>query len=154
MKRGLLLLGALFMSIVVLAACDKAQSKTYEGHLSGADVIDTLTYKGDKMVKQSMIMTIRYDTNGLTKKDAKAILDKQEQVYKGQKGIQYSKSIKDDKAVQKVDIDYKKADLDKLAHTMGVTGPKSGKDYVDVKAVERSLKKAGFKVKKPLNDQE
>ncbi|MFD3244146.1 DUF1307 domain-containing protein [Staphylococcus simulans] len=153
MKRSLLFMGVIMLSLFVLAACEKEQSKTYQGELAGADVIDTLTYKGDKMVKQSMIMTIKYDENGLSKSDAENILAKQEKVFEGLKGVKYKKDIKEDKAVQKVDIDYKEADLKQLSHRVGVTGPKEGNDYVDVKSVERSLKKSGLTVKKPLSEE-
>ncbi|WP_412518270.1 DUF1307 domain-containing protein [Staphylococcus simulans] len=153
MKRNLLFMGIILMSIFLLAACEKEQSKTYQGELSGADVIDTITYKGDKMVKQSMIMTITYEDNGLSKADAEKVFAKQEKVFDGLKGVKYNKDIKEDKAVQKVEIDYKNADLKQLSHRVGVTGPKKGNDYVDVKSVERSLKNSGLTVKKPLSEE-
>ncbi|MHD0396851.1 DUF1307 domain-containing protein [Staphylococcus simulans] len=153
MKRSLFFIGIIMMSLFVLVACEKEQSKTYQGELSGADVIDTLTYKGDKMVKQSMIMTIDYGENGLSKSDAETILTKQEKMFEDLKGVKYKKEIKQDKAVQKVEIDYEEADLEQLSHRVGITGPKSGNDYVDVKSVERSLRKSGLTVKKPLSEE-
>lgn len=153
MKRSIGLICALLLSIIVIAGCDKEQSKTYQGDLRGSDVIDTLTYKGDKMIKQSMIMTINYKDRGVSQSDAEKIVEKQELAYKDIKGIKYEKTVKNDKAVQKVEIDYKKADLDQLKKKLSITGPEKGKDYVSVKAVERSLTKAGFEEKKPMNDE-
>ncbi|MGO3725420.1 DUF1307 domain-containing protein, partial [Staphylococcus carnosus] len=102
MKRSILAIAMLIAGIFLLAACDKEQSKTYEGDLQGAEVITTLTYKGDKVIKQSSIMTIDYDTNGVSKSDAKKILNKQEKIFKGVEGVTYKKEIKKDKAIQKV----------------------------------------------------
>lgn len=152
MKNSLRFMVIIMLGLFVLVACDKEQSKTYQGELAGADIIDTLTYKGDKMIKQSMIMTIKYGESGLSKSDAENILAKQEKVFKGLKGVKYKKDIKQDKAVQKVEIDYNEADLKQLSHRVGVTGPKEGNNYVDTKSVEQSLKKSGLTVKKPLSE--
>ncbi|UTB79926.1 DUF1307 domain-containing protein [Staphylococcus carnosus] len=154
MKRSILAIAMLIAGIFLLAACDKEQSKTYEGDLQGAEVITTLTYKGDKVIKQSSIMTIDYDTNGVSKSDAKKILNKQEKIFKGVEGVTYKKEIKKDKAIQKVDIDYETGNVKKMTKKLGITGPAKGKDYVNVKDVERAMKKAGFEEKKPLKDNE
>ncbi|CAL28849.1 DUF1307 domain-containing protein [Staphylococcus carnosus] len=152
MKRSILAIAMLIAGIFLLAACDKEQSKTYEGDLQGAEVITTLTYKGDKVIKQSSIMTIDYDTNGVSKSDAKKILNKQEKIFKGVEGVTYKKEIKKDKAIQKVDIDYETGNVKKMTKKLGITGPAKGEDYVNVKDVERAMKKAGFEEKKPLKD--
>ncbi|ANZ32566.1 DUF1307 domain-containing protein [Staphylococcus carnosus] len=154
MKRSILAIAMLIAGIFLLAACDKEQSKTYEGDLQGAEVITTLTYKGDKVIKQSSIMTIDYDTNGVSKSDAKKILNKQEKIFKGVEGVTYKKEIKKDKAIQKVDIDYETGNVKKMTKKLGITGPAKGEDYVNVKDVERAMKKAGFEEKKPLKDNE
>ncbi|AYU56061.1 DUF1307 domain-containing protein [Staphylococcus debuckii] len=152
MKRSFLAIVLLLAGVFLLAACEKEQSKTYEGDLEGADIITTLTYKGDKLLKQSSILTINYDENGVSKSEAKQILAKQERVFKGIDGISYKKEIKKDKAVQKIVIDYDTKNVKEMTKKVGITGPEKGKDYVNVKDVERAMKKAGFEEKKPLKD--
>ena len=101
MKRSFLAIVLLLAGVFLLAACEKEQSKTYEGDLEGADIITTLTYKGDKLLKQSSILTINYDENGVSKSEAKQILAKQERVFKGIDGISYKKEIKKIKPCKK-----------------------------------------------------
>lgn len=152
MKRSFLAIVLLLAGIFLLAACGKDQSRTYEGDIEGADILTTLTYKGDKLLKQSSIMTIDYDKNGISKSEAEQMLAEQEKVFKGVDGVSYKKDIKKDKAVQKITIDYETDNVKKMTKKLGITGPEKGKDYVNVKDVQRAMKKAGFEEKKPLKD--
>lgn len=154
MKRSILAIATLIAGIFLMTECDKEQSKTYEGDLQGAEVLTTLTYKGDKVLKQSSIMTIDYDKNGVSKSDAEKILDKQEKIFKDVEGVTYKKEVKKDKAIQKVEIDYETDDVKKMTKKLGITGPAKGEDYVNMKDVQRAMKKAGFEEKKPLKDNE
>ena len=45
--------------------------KTYEGEVNGKQVITSLTYKDDEVLKQSTIATIKYDDLGIDKDEAK-----------------------------------------------------------------------------------
>ena len=55
-----------------LSACGKEQTKTYEGDVSGKHVLTSITYKDDKVLKQSTINTIKYDDLGMDKDEAKS----------------------------------------------------------------------------------
>lgn len=49
----------------------KERTKTYEGEVNGKQVITSLTYKDDEVLKQSTIATIKYDDLGIDKDEAK-----------------------------------------------------------------------------------
>ncbi len=50
----------------------KEQTKTYEGDVSGKHVLTSITYKDDKVLKQSTINTIKYDDLGMEKTKPKS----------------------------------------------------------------------------------
>ena len=53
MKKVISLLVVLVISAVSLSACGKERTKTYEGEVNGKQVITSLTYKDDEVLKQS-----------------------------------------------------------------------------------------------------
>ncbi len=54
------------------------KNKTYEGDVSGKHVLTSITYKDDKVLKQSTINTIKYDDLGMDKDEAKKLFAKSE----------------------------------------------------------------------------
>ena len=74
------LLVVIVLSTVALTACSKERTKTYEGDVNGKNVITSLTYKDDEVLKQSTIGTLKYDDLGIDKSQAKEIFKKDENV--------------------------------------------------------------------------
>ena len=88
-------------------ACSKERSKTYEGDMEGKHVLTTLSYKKNKVVKQSTVTTLKYNDFGMSKKEAKKTFHDHHQL-KDLKGVSYSLENNHEKWVETIDINYKK----------------------------------------------
>ena len=75
-EKVISLIAVLVLSVVALSACSKEQTKTYEGDVNGKNVITSLTYKDDEVLKQSTIGTVKYDDLGIDQSQAKEMLKK------------------------------------------------------------------------------
>ena len=82
-------------------------SKTYEGDMEGKHVLTTLSYKKNKVVKQSTVTTLKYNDFGMSKKEAKKTFHDHHQL-KDLKGVSYSLENNHEKWVETIDINYKK----------------------------------------------
>lgn len=149
MKKVISLLVVLVISAVSLSACGKERTKTYEGEVNGKQVITSLTYKDDEVLKQSTIATIKYDDLGIDKDEAKQMFKNDEQAFKGIDGVTYKADFKDRKAIEHIDIDYKDADIDQLKKIS--SDAKKG-DHVSVDRVVKQLKRNGLKDKSKMNE--
>ena len=137
MKKVISLLVVLVISAVSLSACGKERTKTYEGEVNGKQVITSLTYKDDEVLKQSTIATIKND----------------EQAFKGIDGVTYKADFNDRKAIEHIDIDYKDADIDQLKKNLGFISSDAKKgDHVSVDRVVKQLKRNGLKDKSKMNE--
>ena len=142
------LLVVIVLSTVALTACSKERTKTYEGDVNGKNVITSLTYKDDEVLKQSTIGTLKYDDLGIDKSQAKEIFKKDEKTFKGLKGVTYKVDYKDQKAVEHIEIDYKDVDVDKLKKNLGFESAKAVKDdHVSMHKIVKQLKRNGLKEK-------
>ena len=145
MKKVISLLVVLVISAVSLSACGKERTKTYEGEVNGKQVITSLTYKDDEVLKQSTIATIKYDDLGIDKDEAKQMFKNDEQAYKV--------DFKDRKAIEHIDIDYKDADIDQLKKNLGFISSDAKKgDHVSMDRVVKQLKRNGLKDKSKMNE--
>ncbi|MHA4768781.1 YehR family lipoprotein [Staphylococcus capitis] len=154
MKKVISLIAVLVLSVAALSACSKEQTKTYEGDVNGKNVITSLTYKDDEVLKQSTIGTVKYDDLGIDQSQAKEMLKKDEKAFKGVKGVTYKVDYKDQKAVEHIDVDYKEVDVDKLKENLGFESAKAKKkDYVSMKKLVKQLKRNGLKEKSKMNDE-
>lgn len=141
MKKVISLIAVLVLSVAALSACSKEQTKTYEGDVNGKNVITSLTYKDDEVLKQSTIGTVKYDDLGIDQSQAKEMLKKDEKAFKGVKGVTYK-------------VDYKEVDVDKLKKNLGFESAKAKKkDYVSMKKLVKQLKRNGLKEKSKMNDE-
>ena len=145
MKKVISLLVVIVISAVSLSACGKERTKTYEGEVNGKQVITSLTYKDDEVLKQSTIATVKYDDLGITKDEAKQMFKNDEQAYKA--------DFKDRKAIEHIDIDYKDADIDQLKKNLGFISSDAKKgDHVSMDRVVKQLKRNGLKDKSKMNE--
>ncbi|MFW3609776.1 YehR family lipoprotein [Staphylococcus caprae] len=155
MKKVISLLVVIVLSTVALTACSKERTKTYEGDVNGKNVITSLTYKDDEVLKQSTIGTLKYDDLGIDKSQAKEMFKKDEKTFKGLKGVTYKVDYKDQKAVEHIEIDYKDVDVDKLKKNLGFESAKAVKDdHVSMHKIVKQLKRNGLKEKSKMNDEE
>lgn len=140
MKKLSSLIVVVLICIIALSACSKEQTKTYEGDVNGKHVLTSITYKDDKVLKQSTINTIKYDDLGISKDEAKKLFAKTEDIFKDLKGAKYK-------------VDYKEVDMKELNKRFGVSS-KDSKDnkYLSFEKVEKQLKHSGLKEKDKMDD--
>ncbi|HEI7799750.1 TPA: DUF1307 domain-containing protein [Staphylococcus aureus] len=150
MKKLCSLIVVALICIIALSACGKEQTKTYEGDVSGKHVLTSITYKDDKVLKQSTINTIKYDDLGMDKDEAKKLFAKSENIFKDLKGVKYKVDYKDKKAIEHLDIDYTEVDMKKLNKRLGVS-TKENKD-ISFEKLEKQLKHRGLKEKDKMDD--
>ncbi|HEA6412374.1 TPA: YehR family lipoprotein [Staphylococcus aureus] len=150
MKKLCSLIVVALVCIIALSACGKEQTKTYEGDVSGKHVLTSITYKDDKVLKQSTINTIKYDDLGMNKDEAKKLFAKSENIFKDLKGVKYKVDYKDKKAIEHLDIDYTEVDMKKLNKRLGVS-TKENKD-ISFEKLEKQLKHRGLKEKDKMDD--
>ncbi|HDC5910229.1 DUF1307 domain-containing protein [Staphylococcus aureus] len=150
MKKLCSLIVVALVCIIALSACGKEQTKTYEGDVSGKHVLTSITYKDDKVLKQSTINTIKYDDLGMDKDKAKKLFAKSESIFKDLKGVKYKVDYKDKKAIEHLDIDYTEVDMKKLNKRLGVS-TKENKD-ISFEKLEKQLKHRGLKEKDKMDD--
>ncbi|HBC4009712.1 YehR family lipoprotein [Staphylococcus aureus] len=150
MKKLCSLIVVALVCIIALSACGKEQTKTYEGDVSGKHVLTSITYKDDKVLKQSTINTIKYDDLDMDKDEAKKLFAKSESIFKDLKGVKYKVDYKDKKAIEHLDIDYTEVDMKKLNKRLGVS-TKENKD-ISFEKLEKQLKHRGLKEKDKMDD--
>lgn len=150
MKKLCSLIVVALICIIALSACGKEQTKTYEGDVSGKHVLTSITYKDDKVLKQSTINTIKYDDLGMDKDEAKKLFAQSESIFKDLKGVKYKVDYKDKKAIEHLDIDYTEVDMKKLNKRLGVS-TKENKD-ISFEKLEKQLKHRGLKEKDKMDD--
>ncbi|MGW9856228.1 uncharacterized lipoprotein YehR (DUF1307 family) [Staphylococcus hominis] len=152
MKKFLTLFALLVLSVSILGACSQSRSKTYEGDIDGKHVLTTLTYKNNKVIKQSTVSTLKYDDLGMSKKEGKKTF-KDHRPLKDKKGVSYELDSKHQKIVENIDIDYKKANLKDISRYF--TLAHYSKDYkkVTMEGTVKDLKKYGFKKKSNMNEE-
>ena len=80
--------------------------------MEGKHVLTTLSYKKNKVVKQSTITILKYNDFGMSRKEAKKTFQDHHQL-KDLKGVSYSLENNHEKWVETIDINYKKQILKK-----------------------------------------
>nr|WP_316051927.1 DUF1307 domain-containing protein [Staphylococcus haemolyticus] len=152
MKKFFVLTILMVLSVSILGACSKERSKTYEGDMEGKYVLTTLSYKKNKVVKQSTVTTLKYNDFGMSKKESKKTFHDHHQL-KDLKGVSYSLENNHEKWVETIDINYKKANIKEIEkHFSLMATSKKGKK-VNMEGSVRELKKLGFKQKSNMTDE-
>ena len=142
----------LVLSVSVLGACSKERSKTYEGDMDGKHVLTTLSYKKNKVVKQSTVTTLKYNDFGMSKKEAKKMFQEHRQM-KDLKGVSYNLKHNHEKWVETIDINYKKADIKAVKNHFSLMSTSKNDKKVNMEGTVRELKKLGFKQKSNMTDE-
>lgn len=152
MKKCFMLTILLVLSVSVLGACSKERSKTYEGDMDGKHVLTTLSYKKNKVVKQSTVTTLKYNDFGMSKKEAKKMFQDHRQM-KDLKGVSYNLKHNHEKWVETIDINYKKADIKAVKNHFSLMSTSKNDKKVNMEGTVRELKKLGFKQKSNMTDE-
>ncbi|WP_228480672.1 YehR family lipoprotein [Staphylococcus sp. GDY8P57P] len=152
MKKCFMLMILLVLSVSVLGACSKERSKTYEGDMDGKHVLTTLSYKKNKVVKQSTVTTLKYNDFGMSKKEAKKMFQDHRQM-KDLKGVSYNLKHNHEKWVETIDINYKKADIKAVKNHFSLMSTSKNDKKVNMEGTVRELKKLGFKQKSNMTDE-
>lgn len=152
MKKFLTLFALLVLSVSILGACSQSRSKTYEGDVDGKHVLTTLTYKNNKVIKQSTVSTLKYDDLGMSKKEGEKAFNDYRHL-KGKKGVSYELDSKHQKIVENVDIDYKKANLKDISRYFTLAHYSKNYKKVTMEGTVKDLKKIGFKKKSNMNEE-
>lgn len=152
MKKCFMLMILLVLSVSVLGACSKERSKTYEGDMDGKHVLTTLSYKKNKVVKQSTVTTLKYNDFGMSKKEAKKMFQDHRQM-KDLKGVSYNLKHNHEKWVETIDINYKKTDIKAVKNHFSLMSTSKNDKKVNMEGTVRELKKLGFKQKSNMTDE-
>lgn len=145
MKKIIKLLSIFLISFIVVA-CSSAKSKTFVNESTGIKMEYTYTYKDDKVLSQSALNTITYSEIGITKDQFQLAISSAANAYKGIDGIEHAIELKDDVAIEKLNIDYTKVDFAKIKDLPGIMLSGDAKSISMVKS-EEMLKEAGFNEK-------
>ena len=149
MKKFIAMIAIVVITIVTLSACDKERTKTYEGDIDGKHVITSLTYKNNKVISQSTISTLKYDDMSLSEKEGKALF-KKHKALENAKGVDYRLTSERDKIDEKVDIDYNKADIQKIKRNFDLFSYDKNNHKVNMENSVKYLKKLGFEEKSKM----
>ncbi|MCI2890515.1 DUF1307 domain-containing protein [Staphylococcus hominis] len=152
MKKVLTLFVLLVLSVSILGACTQSRSKTYEGDIEGKHVLTTLTYKNNKVIKQSIVSTLKYEDLRMSKQEGKKSF-KDHRPLKGKKGVTYTLSSKHQKIVENIDIDYNKANLKDVSRYFALAHYSKNYKKVTMDGTVKELKKIGFKKKSNMNEE-
>ena len=140
MKKVLTLFVLLVLSVSILGACTQSRSKTYEGDIEGKHVLTTLTYKNNKVIKQSIVSTLKYEDLRMSKQEGKTSF-KDYRPLKGKKGVTYTLSSKHQKIVENIDIDYNKANLKDVSRYFALAHYSKNYKKVTMDGTVKELKK-------------
>lgn len=137
--------------LITLSACGMEKSKTFVGEKTNVKMEVTYTYKGDKVIKQKSVNTLKYSDFSInddeTKKILKDTIEKQSEKLQDVKGVKESVKENDEGFVETITIDYKKADIDTLKSKQIVSISGNTEKGLSMKKSEEKMKEEGFKEK-------
>lgn len=162
MKKSMSVL-VLFVCLLSLVACsNKSVEEVVNGDTSNGSSVETTNYtmefsgisttvalkhNGEKMLTETIETVQPYEALGVTnKEEAKAMVAQQEEMqsYDGIKGLTHSVEYKDDELIQKVEINFEKADLSELTNMVGFNLPSDVTDSVNFSDMEQVLLNSKF----------
>ncbi|MCG2208747.1 DUF1307 domain-containing protein [Staphylococcus epidermidis] len=137
--------------LITLSACGNEKTKTFVGKQSNVKVEVTYTYKGDKIIEQKSVSTLKYSDFGISddtsKKRVKEAIERQSEKMQDVKGVKESTKENDEGFVETIDVDFEKADIDTLKSKGIVNIAGNTGTSISMKKTEKKLKKDGFKEK-------
>lgn len=153
LKRGLIALGLLF----VFTGCGSGgttdsqepaanPTESWEIEQNGTKTVITFEYEDDKVLKQTTESEINFEEAGLTKEQFETVSEQAEKDYKGVEGLKHSIEFKDKVAVEHLEIDYSKVDIEEIQNLTGTQSDDAdAEDGVSLKKTTDMLKEVGYK---------
>ena len=122
--------------LITLSACGIEKTKTFVGEKDNVKMEVTYTYKGDKVIKQKSVNTLKYSDFGFNDDTSKKMLKKE--IKRQSEKMQDIKGVKE--SIKEND--------EGLVETKGIisTSDNKGKGF-SMKKTEKKMKKDGFKEK-------
>ncbi|MGX7111970.1 YehR family lipoprotein [Gemella cuniculi] len=147
MKKMITILSA-FLLIFLAGCSSKEESKTFVKTQRGVKMELTYYYKGDKVTKQTANNMMSYSELGVKREQLEKILEPTIKRYQGIQGLEETVDFQEDKAVEKLTVDYTKAKISELKDVPGITIFGSDGDAISFKKSKEILKSDGFTEKK------
>lgn len=146
-KSNLFKVVALAMiSMFLLVGCGKEVTETYTQTLQpGVESKLTYTAKGDVVQKQSSETVVDYAKSGLTEDSIKNSIKTEVDKYKNVKGLDHKIEYKKDKMIEKLTLDYTKADMKEIKQKGIMTFQSGEGDKVSLKKSAELLESQGYK---------
>lgn len=116
MKKKVILL----LAVVVLAAGTAAfvhlrtnQKTVCTGNINGQEVSVALTHNKDKLKRQTIEKSTSFEIlgEGITSSEVEKLAQEQEKIYQNIPGISYSYEVSGDTVIERLTIDFQKADI-------------------------------------------
>ncbi|QIK63692.1 YehR family protein [Leucobacter viscericola] len=138
--------------VLLLTACSGGSSETkvtYTKSEGGINSTMTITAEGDDVTEQSIKSVINYKEAGIKDKaEAKSTFAPVMDDYAGVKGLTHKVDYTDTDATETLTVDYKNADLKKIAELTGAEFDEANKDSkVSFKETVATVEASGFKKK-------
>ncbi|MCH4477459.1 DUF1307 domain-containing protein [Staphylococcus haemolyticus] len=137
--------------LITLSACGAEKTKTFVGEESNVKMEVTYTYKGDEIIKQKSVNTLKYSDFSLnddtSKKLMKEAIEKESKKMQDVKGVKETVKENDEGIVETITIDLKNADIDTLKSKDIVSMSGNTGNGFSMKKTEKEMKKEGFKEK-------
>lgn len=129
-------------------ASEESGERVFEVKQGGA--VTTLTYhhEGDVVVKQTTKSVIPYEDAGIESKDeAKEMFESQAAEYQGIDGLVEEIEYGDTEAVETLEIDYEKVDIDEISDIPGIALDENAKNGISMQKSADMLLEQGFEEK-------
>lgn len=146
---GVLLVGCSGSEEEVSKKEAKVFTSVFEMNTDGMEKTITYTYEEDKVLKQSSISIVAYESMGVsTKEEAEQLYSFVKDEY-DIKGVTYSIDYQEKQMIEEVDVDYEQADMQEVLSVMGVLtdGTEADVEYISMKQSEEFLLEQGYKKK-------
>lgn len=148
MKKVLFSMAILLLTAGMMAACsDKEETATFAGEMDGTEVEVTLTHTGDKVIKQKEIGTTYYDDFGITKDEAKEIIEAQMESFEDVDGVEIDHEFKDDNMVESLVIDLEEIDFDDFKSLFPEAEVDDEDDHISFKETKKNILDEGLEEK-------
>lgn len=148
MKKVLrcLVLAGLGIALTACGSGSKTETATYKMENNGMTATITLEHEDDKVMKQTSVSELVYEEAGTTKDQFQITADAMSNQFEDIKGVEYSMDIGDDKATEKISVDYSKADVEEIAGLTGsVFESTDDASSVSFEKTVKILEKQGYK---------
>lgn len=150
LSKNLLFCIVALLFVSTLTACNKkVEEASFESNQNGITTTVTYQYLDDIVKKQSTKTVIPYSVAKVKDaEEAKKVLSKTANEFKGIKGLEYNLNFEADKVIEDITVDYSKADIKeitKLSNFSSSDSVNSDVQFISFSKSEKFLESKGFK---------